>query len=103
MTPGIAGVEEEAEFADAGNLEGCSATRCSWGIRQTRCRPARSPVNIIWKSQRNSFAMLLQAKPANRSAAVYIVKALKIPPVVVVKNKAPALAAARSCRWSLPP
>ena len=32
MTPGIAGVEEEAEFADASNLEGCSATRGSVGV-----------------------------------------------------------------------
>ena len=32
MTPGIAGVEEEAEFADASSLEGCSATRGSVGV-----------------------------------------------------------------------
>ncbi len=32
MTPGIAGVEEASAFADASNLEGCSATRGSVGI-----------------------------------------------------------------------
>lgn len=32
MTPAIAGVEEEAAFADESNLEGCSATRGSVGV-----------------------------------------------------------------------
>ena len=97
MTPASLGVEEEAEFADSSNLEGCSATRGSVGVS---AKLDVSPCTFtgeynLGNLKKTHLRDIWQGKTSESFRRRIHYKSVKNSACGDVKNKVRALAAAR--------